>query len=65
MADKPQLISCSDECGHSLPAETIESSGWTYLQIRGRWRCPECRRALEQVNQTDLTAPSQCPPPIP
>lgn len=56
MAEPQRFISCSDECGQRVPAETIESVGWTALQIRGGWRCPACQRALERVNvaQRDL-----------
>lgn len=44
-------ISCRDECGQRLPADAVEQAGWTFLPIRSRWRCPACRRVLEQINR--------------
>lgn len=53
--NEQQFISCSDECGQCLPAEAVEQAGWTFLQIRGRWRCPACRRALERINRHEAS----------
>lgn len=47
---EPKFISCSDECGQRVPADGVEQAGWTFLVIRIRWRCPACRRVLEQIN---------------
>ena len=42
-------IGCSDECGAKV--EEPAAVGWTYLVIARRWRCPECCRALEAINE--------------
>ena len=42
---------CDDGCGASIEMLPAESPpGWTYLEISRRWRCPECSRALNEVN---------------
>jgi hypothetical protein len=45
-------LGCTDACGRTTPTfKDAMQAGWTVLQITGRLRCPECRRALETVNQ--------------
>lgn len=45
-------IGCRDGCGRRVGADVIEQSGWIYLEIQKRWRCPDCWRELEQANAT-------------
>jgi hypothetical protein len=39
-------IPCSAGCKRSVPAADILGSGWYYLEITGRYRCPTCTREL-------------------
>jgi rubredoxin len=44
--------SCGDECGTKLSIPATQSPpGWEFLAVRRMWRCPDCARALAQVNQ--------------
>ena len=44
------MTACSDACGNRVADDLVEQSGWTYLSIQRRYRCPACVRALAQVN---------------
>ena len=54
MTAPKEQVGCRDECGRAVPADAIESSGWTFLPIKKRWRSPECARALERRNAKDM-----------
>lgn len=43
-------IRCTGACGREVAAKDMERSGWSYLQITGKWRCGPCGRELMQVS---------------
>lgn len=47
----PPLLRCADACGRAVTPEEAEHTGWTYLEIQRRWRCPQCQRELRATNQ--------------
>lgn len=52
---EPDYISCRDECGNKVLAEEIESCGWEYGSISKRYRCTDCMRALQQINDKGIS----------
>ena len=40
------MVGCAGGCGRETPAESVNKSGWTRLEITERWRCIECDRVL-------------------
>jgi hypothetical protein len=54
----PTLTACRDGCGRSVTDDELPRSGWTFLAIARRWRCPECVRALQRVSEA---APAAAP----
>lgn len=51
MAQPPIEIRCSDGCGRAVTEEQLKTSGWTYLAISRRYRCPVCVRELAKANE--------------
>lgn len=45
LTDVP-MIGCAGGCGKKVEARTVDTSGWSFLEITGRWRCGECERNL-------------------
>jgi hypothetical protein len=43
-------ITCTDSCGRKVLIDAVEQSGWSFLPITRRWRCPQCWRDLQAVN---------------
>lgn len=56
MNDSP-TIGCAGGCGRKTLAAGIEQSGWSCLEITGRYRCGECSRVLLHAS----TAPGAPP----
>lgn len=50
-------VGCRDECGKRIEFDDLLQSGWTHLPISGRWRCPACWRALEQLSDKGRQSP--------
>ena len=51
MTDTPEPLRCQDGCGSTVKdTSEAEAKAWTFLTISKRWRCPNCRRALDTVN---------------
>lgn len=45
-------VRCQDGCGRRASSDaSAEAQGWLRLPITGRWRCPQCARALDEVNK--------------
>lgn len=40
------MIGCAGGCGKAVLPDMLATSGWTLLQITGRYRCGECDRNL-------------------
>jgi hypothetical protein len=40
------VIGCAGGCGKTVHPDDVAASGWTLLQITGRYRCGECDRNL-------------------
>jgi hypothetical protein len=41
------MITCADGCKRTVAHEgEAEDAVWSFLAISGRWRCPDCARAL-------------------
>lgn len=38
---------CRDGCGNKIPTANVEQ--WARGEITGRYRCPDCVRALDKV----------------
>lgn len=53
------MIGCSGGCGLAVLAEDIEKSGWSYLQITGRYRCGTCERLLYAASTQPGTWPRE------
>lgn len=46
-----ESIRCADACGRVVAdMQEAEQKAWTRLEITGRYRCPDCRRALDAIN---------------
>lgn len=60
-------LMCRDECGASVADdERALAAGWSYLSIRGAWRCGSCAHALSAAYQiTGTPAPSGFVDPLP
>lgn len=52
-------IGCYDGCGASTTPDAVESSGWTWLPISQRYRCPACWRALNALNTPSTSSQEQ------
>lgn len=52
-----QMIGCAGGCGKKTAAETVEKSGWSCLEITGRYRCGECGRDLVRAAGSAGTSP--------
>lgn len=50
MSRPEPMIGCRDECGKQTTESGAAQTGWQFLPIQNRWRCPECWRALEKLN---------------
>ena len=45
-------IRCTDGCGANVKDESeAQAKAWQYMEISKRYRCPQCRRDLQQVNE--------------
>lgn len=54
--DKKDLIGCRDECGRKVASpEEAEAKAWRMMEVSRGWRCPECARALAEVNARSST----------
>lgn len=51
------MIGCAGGCGRKTPADDIEQSGWSRLDITGRYRCGECNRVLLHASTTEGAPP--------
>jgi hypothetical protein len=54
---KPVYISCSGGCKKTWLANDIDKSGWSLLEISGRYRCPTCTHLLHGVSFIPGTRP--------
>jgi len=55
----PDTTACRDGCGRTVLDDQLLPSGWTFLPISRRWRCPACWRALEALKAADERRPSE------
>lgn len=47
-----QPIPCQDGCKRNAADEAdAQAKGWTRMPLTGRYRCPDCVRALAKVNE--------------
>jgi hypothetical protein len=51
MTEKPIRLACAAGCKREATPEEAEHSGWDYLPIQSRWRCPDCTRVLREINR--------------
>jgi len=55
----PRYISCSGGCKALHLADEIDKSGWTFLEISGRYRCGACERELHAASFIPGTEPGE------
>jgi rubredoxin len=51
-------VGCTDGCGATgvndescVSPNAVQVRGWQFLEISKRWRCPDCRAALDKANK--------------